>query len=194
MPVAPRHARCIAPWRGRPCRVCLRSGRAEPTDAVTSRYGSRTTSSRPSALEALARSTRAAHASVLRSRIVLLAAQRQSRAELARRIACEVKPCASRAVALLRGRRSPRSTTTCALRIALESWAPRGATNSTPSVGGGARSSRPSIRPHTGEVFGRCSRRRRASDLLRVVRNGFGNPETIPDVTYTSVGLGWLPG
>lgn len=27
-----------------------------------------------------------------------------------------------------------------------------------------------------------------------VVRNGFGNPETIPDVTYTSVGVGWLPG
>jgi hypothetical protein len=27
-----------------------------------------------------------------------------------------------------------------------------------------------------------------------VVRNGFGNPETIPDVTYSAVGVGWLPG
>lgn len=27
-----------------------------------------------------------------------------------------------------------------------------------------------------------------------VVRNAFGNPETIPDVTYASVGVGWLPG
>ncbi len=42
-------------------------------------------------LEALARSTRVAHARVLRSRIVLLAAQRHSNAEIARRVACEVK-------------------------------------------------------------------------------------------------------
>ncbi len=27
-----------------------------------------------------------------------------------------------------------------------------------------------------------------------VVRNGFGNPEAIPDMTFSSVGVGWLPG